>query len=181
MTSTSHWLIAALVLAGLAAIANLSYLPLRPDRAQLHRPSHLLKPDPNPSPSPDRAPTVSSTKLLAELKSKPPAVPKPPAMQKLPTAQEASSGIEIVAGTAATRLKDYLADFSGSSTAELEERLISLEGEVAAADYFRRANTGRLDFAETMAFDDLLTRQEAIHLILLRRKLKRLAGLTARL
>lgn len=95
--------------------------------------------------------------------------------------QAAPEGEQWVAGSAATRLKAYMTDFDGEDTAALEQRLADLEEEVAAADYFARANGGTLSFGETMAFDDLLKRQEAIHLILLQRKLATLGRLTAKL
>lgn len=90
-------------------------------------------------------------------------------------------GEMFVAGTSETQLGAYMASFSEATSPQLEQRLGELEQRVAQEDYFRRANSGELDYGETMVFDDLLKKQEAIHLILLQRKLKRLARLTAEL
>lgn len=113
----------------------------------------------------------------------PPTILAPASRQPLPPHGRAatSEGEQWVAGSAATRLKAYMTDFDGEDTAALEQQLEDLEEEVAAADYFARANGGTLSFGETMAFDDLLKRQEAIHLILLQRKLATLGRLTAKL
>lgn len=164
MTSTTIWLAIGLCLCALAAIANGSWFHSEPIATV----------------------TVSSPKVMARVT---PGLavgvtpePKPQPKHKLPSqAKTLDDGIEVVAGTDATRLKDYLREFEVSTTGNLEERLADLEREVSAADYFRRANSGELDYAETMAFDDLLRRQEAIHLILLSRKLERLKRLTAKL
>lgn len=172
MTSTTIWLTIGLCFCTLAAIANGSFFTAEQATIatvgsakvwpQVHSPGSKTTPPALKSKAEHKLPSQVNTK---------------PALSGKPS----SAGIEVVAGTDATRLKDYLREFEVSTTGNLEERLADLERDVAAADYFRRANSGDLDFAETMAFDDLLRRQEAIHLILLSRKLARLKQLTAKL
>lgn len=175
MTSTTIWLAITICFACLAAMANGHFFSGQRLSGQQAVPRSVQQVIKGIAQEPDQHSLARAGKA---------ANPEPvaTATKNLPRARiKSGSGVEVVAGSDATRLQHYLADFEAGTTPELEERLASLESEVETGDYFRRANGGELDFAETMAFDDLLKRQEAIHLILLRRKLARLARLTAKL